>query len=214
MVDELRYGSVVAGADTKRRILDVALDAFGRDGYAATSLDGLAEGLGIRKQTILYWFSSKRDLFEAVIDDTAADLADAFDEVSDSGLTGLEQVQAIVDQAFRLAVRRPEVLGLVREVTRPGSLTASRLATRVRPLFDRARDFLLREMHAGRIRCSDPAMLLLSLYSTVVGMVTELEVARTVGFEPTLRATVMRRRELMRFLRAALSPENPAPVIA
>lgn len=200
-------------ADTRRRILDTALTAFGRDGYAATSLDALAAELGVRKQTILYWFSSKRDLFEAVIDDTAVDLSDAFDEVAASGLTGLEQVQAIVDRAFRLAVHRPEVLGLVREVTRPGSLTASRLDTRVRPLFDRARDFLLREMEAGRIRRSDPAMLLLSLYSTVVGMVTELEVQRTVGFEPTLRATVMRRRELMRFLRAALAPENPAPAI-
>ena len=69
----------------------------------------------------------------------------------------------------------------------------------------------MQEMEAGRLRRSDPAMLLLSLYSAVVGMVTELEVQRAVGFEPTLRSTVMRRRELMRFLRAALAPENPAP---
>lgn len=201
----------VAGSDTRRRILDTALTAFGRDGYAGTSLDGLAAELGIRKQTILYWFPSKLDLFEAVVDDAAVDLADAFDEAAAGGLAGLDQVQAIVDRVFRLAVHRPQVLGLVREVTRPESPTASRLGARIRPLYDRARDFLTREMEAGRIRRSDPAMLLLSLYSAVVGMVTELEVQRTVGFEPTLRSTVLRRRELMRFLRAALTPEPPPP---
>ena len=201
----------VAGSDTRRRILDTALTAFGRDGYAGTSLDGLAAELGIRKQTILYWFPSKLDLFEAVVDDAAVDLADAFDEAAAGGLAGLDQVQAIVDRVFRLAVHRPQVLGLVREVTRPESPTASRLGARIRPLYDRARDFLIREMEAGRIRRSDPAMLLLSLYSAAVGMVTELEVQRTVGFEPTLRSTVMRRRELMRFLRAALTPEPPPP---
>ena len=200
------YLWVMARPNTRRRILDAALAAFGTDGYSGTSLDSVAGGLGIRKQTILYWFPSKRALFDAVIDDTAMDLVMAFDEAASIGLNGLEQVQAIVDRVFRLAVRRPEVLGLIREVTRPGSLTASRLAARVRPLFDRARDFLQREMDAGRLRTSDPSMLLLSLYSTVVGMATELEVQRAIGLEPTLRATVQRRQELMRFLRTALTP--------
>ncbi len=81
-----------------------------------------------------------------------------------------------------------------------------RLGDKVAPTFDRARDFLEREMNAGRLRRSDPSMLLLSLYSTVAGVATELEVQRAIGLEPTLRATVERRRELVRFLRAALSP--------
>ena len=42
--------------------------AFGTRGYEATSLDDLAGRLGIRKQTILYWFPSKEVLLEAVVD--------------------------------------------------------------------------------------------------------------------------------------------------
>jgi hypothetical protein len=61
-------------------------------------------------------------------------------------------------------------------------------------------------MDAGRLRPSDPSMLLLSLYSTVVGVATELEVQRAIGIDLTLRAAVQRRRELVRFLRAALTP--------
>jgi len=84
---------------------------------------------------------------------------------------------------------------------------ADRLGGHVSPSFDRARDFLEREMDAGRLRRSDPSMLLLSIYSTVVGVATELEVQRAMGMAPTLRATVGRRQELIRFLRAALAPE-------
>jgi hypothetical protein len=63
-------------------------------------------------------------------------------------------------------------------------------------------------MDAGRLRRSDPSMLLLSLYSTVVGVATELEVQRAIGIEPTVRATVQRRRELLRFLEVALTPTS------
>jgi len=193
---------------TRDRILDAALRAYGTEGFAVTSLDALADQLGIRKQTILYYFPSKQAVFEAVIDAAAVDLVKAFDEEASRGLVGLDQVEAIVRRVFRLAVARPELRGLIREVTRPGSLSADRLATQIAPVLDRARDFLQREMDAGHLRRSDPEMLLLSLYSTVVGVATELEVQRAMGLPPTLRGTVARRQELTRFLRAALEPAD------
>lgn len=198
--------TVTRNATTRERILDAALAAYGTDGFAATSLDALAEQLGIRKQTILYWFPSKQALFEAVIDSAALDLIAAFDVAASSGRQGMDQVEAIIRRVFRLAARRPQLLGLVREVSRPGSLSAERLADRVAPVFARAADFLQREMDAGRFRRSDPSMLLLSLYSTVVGVAGEFEVQRAIGLESTLRVAVARRRELMRFLAAALVP--------
>jgi AcrR family transcriptional regulator len=196
----------MADTSTRERILAVALGAYGTDGYAATSLDALAEQLGVRKQTILYYFPSKQALFDAVVDQAAGDLVKVFETEASRGLTGINQVEAIVRRVFRLAVARPELLGLVREVTRPGSDAASRLGAHVAPTFDRARDFLQREMDAGRLRPSDPSMLLLSIYSTVVGVATELEVQRALGMSPGLRAAVGRRQELIRFLRAALAP--------
>ncbi|MDQ1395177.1 MAG: TetR/AcrR family transcriptional regulator, partial [Acidimicrobiaceae bacterium] len=42
---------------TRDRILDAALVSFASRGYEATSLDTLAAGLGLRKQTILYHFT-------------------------------------------------------------------------------------------------------------------------------------------------------------
>ena len=68
-----------AGASTSERILDAALASFATRGYEASSLDALAAGLEVRKQTILYWFPSKEVLLEAVIDRSAIELSNALE---------------------------------------------------------------------------------------------------------------------------------------
>ncbi len=45
--------------------------SFGTRGYDASSLDAIASELGVRKQTILYYFPTKEALLEAVIDRSA-----------------------------------------------------------------------------------------------------------------------------------------------
>jgi len=47
-------------------------------------------------------------------------------------------------------------------------------------------------------------MLLLAVYSAVIGVATEPEVMRALGLEPDLRSLVKARREIIEFLRAAL----------
>ena len=190
--------------DTKTRALDVALGSFGTRGYDGTSLDALAAEVGLRKQTLLYHFASKEALFDAVIDRAADDLTAALEAALATAPDGWGRVEAVVRTTFRLALRRPELLGLLREVSRPGSPSARRLADRLEPMVERAVDFLDAEMAAGRLRQADSRLVLLSAYSTVMGVATEVEVLRAVGIEPTLASLARRRRELLRFLRSAL----------
>jgi TetR/AcrR family transcriptional regulator len=192
---------------TRDRILDEALVLFGGKGYEATSLDHLAVELGVRKQTILYYFPSKVELLDAVIDRSAGELITALEASVARADGGFARVEAIVRSVFRLALRRPELLGLVREVARLGAPAAPRLVESMEPLVERASRFLEQEMAEGRFRSCDARLLLLSVYSTVVGVATEVEVLRAVGIEPTLRSTAVRRRELLSFLRRALLAE-------
>lgn len=192
---------------TSARVVDAALRAFGTAGYDATSLDALAGELGIRKQTILYHFSSKEQLLEAVIDETGASLIDAIEGALDGVGPGWDRVVAVVRSVFRLAGRRPELLGLVREVSRLGPPPAMRLVERLEPFIERATSFLEDEMAAGQMRRQDARLLLLNAYSTVIGAATEVEVLRALGMEPTARSLVRRRAELLGFLRSALVSE-------
>jgi AcrR family transcriptional regulator len=182
------------------------LQSFGTKGFEATSLDQLAAELGVSKQAILYHHPSKAALLDAVIDRACADLTATFDEALATAGPGWDRVEAVVRSVFRLALRRPELLGLLREVSRLGGVAAARVAGNLDPLVQRAKRFLVEEMDAGHVRRSDPDLLLVSTYSTVLGVATEVEVLRAVGIEPSLRSTARRRRELLAFLHSALVP--------
>lgn len=191
-------------SDTGERVLAAALQSFGTRGYEATSLDTLAKGLGLRKQTILYWYPSKDALLEAVIDRTAADLGAVLERALARAGPGWDRVAAIVKSVFRVSVRRPELLGVVREASRLGPPAATRLLAAFEPLMARATAFFREEMAAGRMRQQDPRTVLLAAYSAVLGMATEIEVLLALGFQPTARDLVRRRDELLAFLKSAL----------
>jgi AcrR family transcriptional regulator len=189
------------------RILEAAMAEFGTRGYEATSLDDLARVLGIRKQTILYWFPSKDVLLEAVVDRCADEVTRRLERGLAQAGEGFARVEAIVRVMFRLAARHPTMLGFLREVTRLGPPASARLLTRLQPLVDRAAGYLEDEMDAGRMQRHDPRLLLLAAYSMVTGLATEVEVLRAFGEERSLASLVRRRDELLALLRASLVVE-------
>jgi len=191
---------------TDERILVAAMSAFGTRGYDGTSLDDLARDLGIRKQTILYWYPSKEALLASVVDRCADEVAGRLVRALEGAADGFGRVEAMVRAMFRLAARHPSMLGFLREVTRLGPPASTRLLDRLAPLIERASGFLQVEMDAGRMRRHDPRLLLLSAYSMVTGMATEVDVLRAFGEEATLPSLLHRRDELLSLLRAALEP--------
>ena len=189
---------------TRERVLYAALAAFGLRGYDSTSLDELAAGMGITKQAILYHFSSKEELLHSVIEIAAQELAGALSEAPRSGARGFERIEDIVKATFSLAARRPEVLGLVRLVSRQGGSGAAELAEAMNIMLSDALRFMESEIEAGNFRRVEPRMLLLAIYSAVIGVATEPEVMRALGLEPDVRSLDKARRETILFLRAAL----------
>ena len=55
--------------DTRRRILDTALDSFTRYGYRRTDVADIAEAAGLSRQGLYKHFASKEALFRAVVED-------------------------------------------------------------------------------------------------------------------------------------------------
>jgi AcrR family transcriptional regulator len=197
-------------ASTRERTIGAALTAFGTRGYETTSLDALAAELGVRKQTILYHFPSKDALLDAVITEAGAELIAVLERAVSAPGVGWARVDAVVRSVFRLAGRRPELLGLLREVSRLGPPAATRFREMLGPFIERATAFLEEGMAAGEFRRQDARLLLLATYSTVIGVATEVEVLRALGVEPTARSLARRRAELLAFLHSALLPAGPA----
>ena len=192
---------------TRQRILDAALDLFGTRGVDAVSLDEIAREVGVRKQTVLYWFPSKDELVDAVLETVAAELVVLIDAaVRSSSEDPLDRVDAVVRAVFRPAVRRPALLGLVREMSRLPEPQADRLRARLQPLIDRCVEYFALEMDKGRLRRGDPRLIASLAYATVTGLATEPEALRAVGWQPTAIGLRRLRDELRAFLRASLTP--------
>lgn len=192
---------------TRDRILETALDLFGMRGVDAVSLDEIARAVGVRKQTVLYWFESKDVLVDEVLAVAAAELVIVIDAALRAAPDDpLDRIDAVVRAVFRPAVRRPALLGLIREVSRLESDQAARLRERLQPLVDRAVAYLGDEMAAGRLRRGDPGLIAALGYATLTGIATEPEALRAVGWHSDAVGLRSLRDELRTFLRAALAP--------
>lgn len=81
---KLRHGPV-----TREQILDSSLRLFSEKGFARTSVRDIAQAAGITDAAIYYHFASKRDLFEALIEERGFTAA----------LEGLEKIEVTVGPA-------------------------------------------------------------------------------------------------------------------
>jgi TetR/AcrR family transcriptional regulator len=192
------------GAGTKAKVLAETVRQFGTAGYAATSLDDLARRAGIRKQTLLYYFPSKGDLFAAAALEAAREVFEALDgalQADDPG--GIDRLPVLIGAASELARQRPEVLGLIREVARAGPPLSDLVSKALQPLVDPAVEWLEKGMADGIVRRQNARVALLSIYSTVVGHLTEDSVQRALLDASARKVST---NELVEFLRAALVP--------
>jgi AcrR family transcriptional regulator len=192
---------------TRQNILDVAGNMFGHRGFDAVSLDHIAAEVGVAKQTVLYWFASKEELVHEVLAETARELTLLVEAAIRSAPDDpLDRMEAVVKAVFRPAVRRPSLLGLVREIGRLPSSSSEQLTDTLRPLARRAIDWMSDEMDAGRLRRADPGLIVALAYATVTGIATEPEALRVVGWPADIAGLRRLRDELVAFLRSALVP--------
>ncbi len=63
-----RSATYTRGEDTRRRLIETAIEAFGTYGYDATSTRRLAEQAGVTLPSIQYYFGSKEGLYRAAVE--------------------------------------------------------------------------------------------------------------------------------------------------
>jgi hypothetical protein len=99
----------------------------------------------------------------------------------------------------------------VREAARLGPDVIERFASVLEPLRLRALGYLEAGMEEGTIRKQDPALLLFTLYTAVVGSITEAGVLRAVAGPDRGRLALRRREEeVIAFVRSALATRDEA----
>jgi TetR/AcrR family transcriptional regulator len=194
---------------TKEQILEVSLRQFSADGYAGTSLNKIADEVGIRRPSLLHHFPSKEALYRAVVLDSFSDWFELVDEATGAVDQGWPQVEKVVRAAFQFFEERPDFVRLARrEMIDGGPILAEELGAALRPLFEKARSWIEGEMDAGRLRRYDAGQLILTGYGAALSYLSDAAlITALLGIDPLAPDALEERREhVVAVLRRALEP--------
>lgn len=86
----------MAHSNMRNTIVSIASEVFAKFGFKKTTVDDIAQALSKGKSSIYYYFSSKEDIFKAVVDKEADTLREKINEILQSDLKVIDKVKAYV----------------------------------------------------------------------------------------------------------------------
>lgn len=77
--------------DRKNELVDVAESLFSEEGFRETSVDDICDELGVAHGLFYYYFDSKEDVIEAIIERMISELEAEFEEIAEDEEMGAEE---------------------------------------------------------------------------------------------------------------------------
>ena len=99
----------------RRQLLDAALSVFVAQGYHAAAMDDIADKAGVSKPVLYQHFPGKRDLYLALLDESAAALMDAVRAAMSSTTDNKARVRATVSAYYQFVEDKTGAFRLVFE---------------------------------------------------------------------------------------------------
>ena len=201
-------------AETRAAILAAAADAFAQAGLAGARTDAIAAAAGVNKAMLYYYFRSKQQLFEAVVEDH-------FEEFNRRALALLETpgpagpiLLQYVALHFDFISTRRRYASLYQQMMMSGGRPLERLVRKYFLPRSQAIDRLLdRGMRAGQFRRADLRHTAISIVALIVFYFSASRVMGFLGHSDAYSDANLKRRkrEVLDFIRHGLFLD-PAPI--
>lgn len=196
-------------ADVRTRVLIEATRLFGERGFDGTSIQAVAEAVGVRRPSVLYHFNSKAALRSAVLDQMIAYWKDAIPSILMAATSGGDRLDKALHAMASFFVEDPNRARLLaREMLdRPEAMRAL-FDEHLVPWTGLLTNYIRMGQQAGSIRADlDPEAWTLHMITGAIGAVA---VGPVSGHMLTDAPTVERQlHELVRVARSSLF--NPRP---
>jgi AcrR family transcriptional regulator len=106
-------GRRLRAGERRGQLFEVALELFGERGYRATTMDDIAEAAGVTKPLLYQHFSSKRALYQELVNTVSAELLEAIVQATAQASGGRQQVEQGFAAYFSLVVGREPAFRLL-----------------------------------------------------------------------------------------------------
>lgn len=181
----ISQGLTRKGSLRVREILDATVRCLARDGYAATSIQRVADEAHLHKRVVLYYCGSREGLFDAVV----RDLGDRLFDPLGRALTDLDDPKDIVERGYDTiwaAITTDRALLVAWFGLRAEAITNPMLASTANYISDRFRELIGRLIDRmlllGRVLVVERTSLEVMILACSQGLILDyLERGETAG---------------------------------
>ena len=192
----------------KEQILNAAMRLFSRRGFDGTSLQDIAEAVGIRKASLFHHFPSKEEMRLRVLDKLLSHWNEVLPRILAATSAGVDQSDAIIQEGTAFFMADPDrARFLAREILDSAQGIEALLNTHVRPWFAILCQHIRKGQAAGRIYSDvDPEAYILQMVNLVVCSIATYDMLGPLIEESAGDQRFIERhnRELLRVSRASL----------
>jgi TetR/AcrR family transcriptional regulator len=201
---------------TRAAILATATRIFAEDGLAGARTDAIAKAAGVNKALLYYYFKSKEDLYEAVVEEHFRTFNQRALELLGSDAPAPDVLLHYVGFHFDFISAHRQAAPLFQQFMMAGGKRAERLIRKYfRPRSEAVAKLLERGVRSGEFRRTDLFHTSVSIISLIVFYFSAAPVLQLLGHPNTHSPENLkvRRREVLDFIRHALftNPNQPVP---
>jgi TetR/AcrR family transcriptional regulator len=161
--------SVRNPALTRSKILRFATVEFSEKGFDGARVDRIADRCQVSKNMLYYYYSSKEDLFLAVLEDAYSKLRDRHAEWATNSQDPIESLRDLIQHTFAALFDQQQFIRLLNEenLYKAKHIRRSKVIRKLyNPLFDKLQRILKQGVEKGIFRAdADPKIVYMSLSS-------------------------------------------------
>ena len=214
----VQYKPVGSLVDIRTHILKVATRRFARQGFDSTSLQEIADDVGVKKPSLLHHFPSKNELLRAVLDVLFEHWTEVLPRLLEAVTSGrarfFEAITAELVSFFREDPDRARLV--VRELLDRPQQMQGRLAQTLTPWVTLIADYIRKSQQSGHVYESvDPEAYILHIVTLTVSAIAAFPVVGQALSGTKEEVAERHLKELSRIARASLfvrpPPQGDAP---
>lgn len=192
--------------DVRERALVAATRLFAAGGFEATSLQELADAVGVRKPSLLYHFASKQVLYDEVLEHLLDRWNDRLPRLLLAATSPEGQFEAVIHETVGFLAADPDRARLLlREVLDRPSEMRRRLKAHVRPWVDVVCRYIRKGQEQGNVHCDvDPEAYVYLCMNLVVSSIATRQSLRPTASSSRVGDRDPYIEELLRMVRASL----------